>query len=53
MVETEEERRVQKHVFFTSNRLYLVDSGLKTEPKTLCKLEDILQVRKVGGEVEK
>lgn len=48
MVETEEENRVQKHVFCTSNRLYVVDSGLKTEPKALCSLEDILQVRKVS-----
>lgn len=53
MVETEEEKRVQKHVFFTSSRLYLVDSGLKTEAKTLCTLEDILQVRKVSVDVGK
>lgn len=48
MVESEEDNKVQKHVFCTSNRLYVVDNGLKTEPKALCPLEDIFQIRKVS-----
>lgn len=53
MVETEDDSKVQKHVFCTSNRLYTVDSGLKAEPKALCALEDILQVRKVSVNARK
>ena len=53
MVETEDDNKVQKHVFCTSNLLYVVDSGLKAEPKAVCALEDILQVRKVSVDARK
>ena len=37
----------QKYVFLSSNAVYQVDYKLKSDPKVLCHLEDIVSVKQV------
>ena len=49
MVETEQESRVHKYVFFSDALLYLLDHSMKGQPIVLCAVEDILQIKHVSS----